>query len=305
MNKVRPFFTYILIALSSILFSCSPKFMVVKTPAELPAARKFDSPPRVALVLGGGAFRGIAHVGVLKVLEEEHIPIDIIIGTSAGSLVGAIYATNPHADSLYPLIANAKRSEIFDISLFNHRTGIIKGKKLQEFVTEHTGITSIEETRIPFIAVATDLMAETTVPFSSGPIAPAVNASCAIPTVFRPVSMYGTIYVDGGVMDIVPTDVAASLGAQVIIAVDVLADDDSVITISNRYDIAMRCIGSASRELKDQQLKLADILIAPDLFGMPLMGDKKNKEIYDAGVKAARAAIPKLREILIKKNIIQ
>ena len=148
-------------------------------------------------------------------------------------------------------------------------------------------------------------MAETMVPFSIGPLAPAVNASCAIPAIFRPVMMYGTVYVDGGVMDVVPTDVAASLGAQVIIAVDVMADDDSVITISNRIDIALRSINASGRVLKDEQLKLADILIAPDLFGIPMMSDKNNKEIYEAGVKAARAAIPKLREILIKKNIIQ
>ena len=184
-----------------ILFAgCSQKFMVITEPALMPPARKLVHPPRVALVLGGGAFRGIAHVGVLKVFEEEKIPFDLIIGTSAGSLIGALYADNPHVDSLYPLINSTKSKDIFNFSLTS-KLGYVSGEKLQSFVTMHTTVKNIEETKIPFVAISADLLQGVPLVMASGPLAPSVNASCAIPEVFVPVKMYGKILVDGGVIN--------------------------------------------------------------------------------------------------------
>ncbi len=199
-----------------LLAGCTRRFMVISDPPVMPPARKLVHAPRVALVLGGGAFRGIAHVGVLKVFEEEKIPIDLIIGTSAGSLVGAIYADNPHVDSLYPLINATKIKDIFDFSLTWSKLGYVSGRKLQAFVTKHTSVKNLEQTRIPFVAIAADMLKGEPVVMASGPIAPAVNASCAIPEIFVPVKMFGKILVDGGVLNNLATDVARGYGATIV-----------------------------------------------------------------------------------------
>lgn len=284
--------------------SCSRKFMVVNEPAVMPPPRMLSEPPRVALVLGGGAFHGAAHVGVIKVLEENHIPVDLIVGTSAGSLVGALYADNPHVDSLIPLVNEIKTRDVFDFSLFRSSEGFVSGKRLQRYLTDHLRHRNIEDFPIPFVAVVTDLNHAHSSALSSGPVAPSVNASCAIPFVFEPVRMYGTVYVDGGVLDNIAVDVTRSYDPLVIIAVDVMADFDTMPVYKNKTQILQRCYGVASHVLKEEDLKLADVLISPDLRGMPLMSSKDNDRMMEAGVVAAQEALPRIREILIRKSVI-
>ena len=286
-----------------ILFAgCSQKFMVITEPALMPPARKLVHPPRVALVLGGGAFRGIAHVGVLKVFEEEKIPFDLIIGTSAGSLIGALYADNPHVDSLYPLINSTKSKDIFNFSLTS-KLGYVSGEKLQSFVTMHTTVKNIEETKIPFVAISADLLQGVPLVMASGPLAPSVNASCAIPEVFVPVKMYGKILVDGGVINNVAADVARDYGAIVVIAVDVMNDFDTVPVIKDRNAVYRRVSAMNMHLLSSERMKEADIVVIPDMKGMPYLSDKYNQPMYDAGVKAAREMLPKIRELLLQKGI--
>ena len=174
--------------------SCSKKFMVIDSPAKQPKAREIAKPVEVALVLGGGAFHGMAHVGVIKVLEDAGIPIDLIVGTSAGSMVGAMYASRPHIDSLTHLIRSTTAKDVFDFSLFRSREGFVSGKRLQKYLSENLDITEIEDTEIPFVAVTTDIERGLSTPLKAGPIAPSVNASCAIPGIFEPVKMYGTTF---------------------------------------------------------------------------------------------------------------
>ncbi|MCK9421862.1 MAG: patatin-like phospholipase family protein [Bacteroidales bacterium] len=277
--------------------------MVIKTPENLPAPRVFEKKPRVALALGGGAFHGIAHVGVLKVLEEAGVPIDFIVGASAGSLVGCMYADNPHADSLLGLIKTTKASNIFDFSLFRSSIGFVSGKKLQQFIHKNCKAENIEDTKIPFAAMVTDLTNGRSLTLSSGPMAPSVNASCAIPLVFEPVKMYGLILVDGGVLNNVPADIARASGAEVVIAVDVMAFYDSTRSIDNLTGVGLRSLAVVSDHFKAPKLAMADLVISPNLLNIPYMSGKENLEAYEEGIKATRAALPEILAILKKKGI--
>jgi NTE family protein len=289
-----------------ILFfaGCSQKFMVITDPAVMPPARKLLHPPRVAVVLGGGAFRGIAHVGVLKVFEEEKIPIDLIIGTSAGSLIGALYADNPNTDSLYPLINSTRSKDIFNFSLTYSKLGYVSGEKLQAFVTKHASVKNIEETKIPFVAISADLLQGQPVVMASGPLAPSVNASCAIPEIFVPLKMYGKILVDGGVVNNVAADVAKEYGATIVIAVDVMSDFDTVPAIKDRKSVFRRVANMNMHLLSSEKRRQADVVVSPDMKGMPYLSDKFNQPLYEAGIQAARSMMPKIKALLIQKGIM-
>lgn len=279
--------------------------MVISEPATMPLPRVLEKPPRVALVLGGGAFHGMAHLGVIKVLEDNHIPIDLIVGTSAGSMAGALYADYPHIDSLIPLVSATTEKDVFDFSLFRSRMGFVSGKRLQAYLSEHLHHVNIEETEIPFVAVTTDLLHAKTVALAAGPIAPSVNASCAIPYIFEPVKMYGTIFVDGGTLDNVATDIAKGYNPEVIIAIDIMADFNTAQKLNNKKEVRTSAGYAASHVLKEMRKPLADIWIAPDLEGLPLMSSKDNEQLYKAGLEAGKKALPKIRELLIKKGILK
>ncbi|MEI7980052.1 MAG: patatin-like phospholipase family protein [Bacteroidota bacterium] len=306
-NKIKTFHSWkiagLFIFLIFILFSCTVKFMVIEAPKSMPAPRVFDKKPRVALALGGGAFHGIAHFGVLKVLEDAGVPIDFIVGASAGSLVGCMYADNPHADSLLGLIKTTKAFNIFDFSLFRSSVGFVSGKKLQQFIRKNCKSENIENTKIPFAAMVTDLTNGKSLTLYSGPLAPSVNASCAIPLVFEPVKMYGLILVDGGVLNNVPADIARASGAEVVIAVDVMAFYDSTCTIVNLAGVGLRSLAVVADHFKAPKLAMADLVISPNLSDIPYMSGKENLEAYNEGEKAARAALPEILAILKKKGI--
>jgi NTE family protein len=268
----------------------------------MPPERVLEKHPKVALVLGGGAFHGTAHFGIIKVFEEEGIPIDLIVGTSAGALVGALYADNPNIDSLLPLVNGIKRKDLFDFSPFRKK-GYVSGKRLQKFLNENVTTRNIEETTIPFVAVTTDMKKGESVALSAGPIPPSINASCAIPYVFVPVKMYGTLYSDGGVMNNVPTDVAEAYDPKMIIAVDVMATWDTVTEFKNKREVLIRAYAVAGHRMKKGNLKYADIVIAPNLADMPYLDADENEMIYQRGIEAAREAMPRIRELMEEKGI--
>ena len=284
MNKKYSFLEPMLItAIVLITFSCSHQFMVIDTPVHQPTPRVFETPPKVALVLGGGAFHRMAHVGVIKVLEDAGIPIELIVGTSAGSMAGALYADYPHIDSLIPLVQNTTEKSVFDFSLFRSREGFISGKRLQSYLTKNLRVTQIEQMQIPFVAVTTDIEAGKSVALAAGPIGPSVNASCAIPGIFEPVKMYGTTFVDGGVLDAVPADIAKEYHPGLIIAVDVMADFNTSPPLENYKKVFERAYSVAAHAVKEQKMKAADILISPNLSGIPLMSSKDNERCTRPG----------------------
>lgn len=283
--------------------ACTNQFMVVKEPAQMPPPRILEEKPRVALALGGGAFHGVAHLGVLKVLEENKIPIDLIVGTSAGSLIGSVYADRPHADSLMDLINTTKSSNIFDFSLIRSKEGFVSGKRLQKYINNNCYARHIEDTRIPFVAVTTELIEGKSVALSSGPLSPSVNASCAIPGIFEPVIMYDKIFVDGGVLDNVPADIARSYGSVIVIAVDVMPGKKLNKDDWNFIKVLQRAKSLASKELKKEKLAFADIVITPDLGGYPFFSARDNEKVYELGMKAAREALPVILKLLKEKEI--
>jgi NTE family protein len=304
MTKIHTLLSKMLITfLVFSAFSCSHQFMVINEPVHQPAARVLESPPQVALVLGGGAFHGMAHVGVIKVLEDAGVPIELIVGTSAGSMAGALYADYPHIDSLIPLVKNTTEKSVFDFSLFRSREGFISGKRLQSYLAKNMRVANIEEMEIPFVAVTTDIEAGKSVALAAGPIGPSVNASCAIPGIFEPVKMYGTTFVDGGVLDAVPADIAIQYHSELIIAVDVMANFNTCPPLKNYKKVFERSYSVAAHAVKEQKIMAADIIISPDLTGIPLMSSKDNEKMYQAGLDAAKAALPKILKMMKERGI--
>ena len=293
---------FIFLSAISLLISCNEQLMIIQTPDKMPPPRKLEKGPGVALALGGGGFHGPAHVGVIKALEENDIPINLIIGTSAGSLVGAMYADQPDSDSLLRFV-NTKAKQIFDFSLFRSREGFISGKKLQKYILKNMKSKNIEDLRIPFGAVVTDLGSGKSVVLTSGPIAPSLNASCAIPFIFEPVKIYGRTFVDGGILNNIPADICREMGARMVIAVDIMSLGDSTSEPDNKLKILMRSMAIASGQLKAEKIAKADIIITPDLKGISYMSGTRNNDAYDSGYVAAIRLIPQIKEMLNKKGI--
>ncbi|OGW77442.1 MAG: hypothetical protein A3J81_08775, partial [Nitrospirae bacterium RIFOXYB2_FULL_43_5] len=211
MNRIKASIVILLLCLSS----CAPKEEV--KPA-LP-------PVKIAVVLGAGASKGFAHIGVLKVLESNKIPVHMIIGTSAGSFVGSLYAYGYNAFELQKLSFSIEKGDVVDLMIPDN--GFIKGEKLEAYINRILKNTPMEKLKIPFYAVATDIQSGKEIVFGSGNTGTAVRASCSIPGIFRPVNISGKMYVDGGVVSPVAVDAAKRLGADIVIAVDIAGDVDS------------------------------------------------------------------------------
>ena len=187
-------------------------------------AVKVKKQPVIALVLGGGSAKGFAHVGVLRVLEQEKIPINMIIGTSVGSLIGGLYAANPTVFSSSGLPSRSSASDILDFSIAYSKLGPVQGVRLETFVDQHAKVKRVEETKIPFYPIATDLNTGETVMLEKGSLAKAVHASAAIPGIFVPVTFGNRTLVDGGVTDNCACDIARAKGANIVIAVNLQKD---------------------------------------------------------------------------------
>jgi NTE family protein len=297
------FFVSILLSLSIILSSCSSSFMVIDSPKTMPPPRKLDKKPRVALVLGGGAFLGMAHLGALKVFEENNIPIDLIVGTSVGSFVGAMYADNPNSDSLRVLASKVKAEDIFNASIFNSMVGFVTGENLQAYINEHIKIKNIEDLKIPFVAITSDLISGKTIALSSGPVAPSVNSSCAIPMVFEPVKMYGMVLVDGGVWNNVAVDIAKEYNPDVVIAINLMSvlPPGKASEIKTFIDVLRRGGQVNAINIGNHNASLADVVLNPKVDQFPPLSDQYDKQIYDAGYTAAKDKIEEIKKIISEK----
>ena len=252
-------------------------------------------PARIALVLGGGAARGFAHIGVLKILESNGIPIHMIVGTSAGSFVGSLYAYGLNAYQIQKLSLDIQRSDIADFTIPDN--GFIKGDLLEEYVNRMLRNTTMEKLRIPFYATATELPNGKETVFGTGNTGKAVRASCSIPGVFNPAMIGNKMYVDGGVVSPVPVDAAKRLGADVVIAVDISSDLDT-IKPSGTIETILQAINIMSSRISVAQLSRADIVIRPLVGHIGSADfDRRNDAIIE-GEKAALQALPKIREIV-------
>ena len=265
------------------------------TRPEPPTPRAAPRKPRVALALGGGAARGFAHIGVIKALETSGIGVDVVVGTSAGSVVGALYAAGHGPFELQKLAIQLDEAAVTDWSLFDR--GLIKGEALERFIHTHVGGRPIEGLRRRFAAVATDLQSGEPIVFQRGNTGTAVRASSSIPGVFPPVTIGGREYVDGGLVAPIPVRAARGLGADLVIAVDI-SSRPSGKTKAGSLDVLLDTISIMGGALGKTELAAADVLIRPELRGLPATNFQQRHEAILEGEKAGFAAIPRVREAI-------
>jgi NTE family protein len=289
-----------LLGLLSVLPAC--RSAPVPVPPPPPAASEPPPPPappprpRIGLVLGGGAARGFAHVGVIRVLEQEKIPVELIVGTSVGSLIGALYAAEGDSFELEWTAFQLQKDDLFDFGVMTAvmGMGLARGDKLEQFVRTRSKVANIEELKLPFAAVATDLNWGTRVVLDRGSIARAVRASSAIPGVFQPVQHNGKLLVDGGVVDSIPVSVARAKGADIVVAVDI-GESIGRTNITNLVDVTIQATNIMFALNAEHAKKDADVLITPKVGDVAMLDFSQKKRCMQAGIEAARAAVPEIR----------
>src|SRR6266581_3082690 len=262
-------------------------------------SRKADR-PLIAFVLGGGGARGFAHAGVLKVLDDAGIRADLVVGTSAGSLVGALYAGGIRNDELVQTALAVQREELVDF-VFPHR-GFIEGNRLQTYIDKALNGRLIEQLDIPFVAVATELATGRLVAFTRGDTGMAVRASCSVPVVFQPTTIRGIEYVDGGLVSPVPVRLARESGADLVIAVDVSRQPDEQKGLDSTAAMLGHAFVVMEHALAQEESKLADVVIRPNLAKVRATDLAARGEAIAAGEEAARAALPQIRSLIAEKT---
>jgi NTE family protein len=233
------------------------------------SAPKTSRPVRIGLALGGGAARGFAHIGVIKALEAQGIVPDIVVGTSAGSLVGALYAAGNDGFALQKMALEMDEAAISDwsVPLFAKATGVLKGEALQAYVNKAVQNVPIEKLRIPFGAVATDLNNGQAILFRRGNTGTAVRASSAVPSVFQPVKIGDRSYVDGGLVSPVPVRFAREMGADFVIAVNISSQPDAQPSNSS-LEVLLQTFAIMGQSINFYELREADVVIQPRLGTM-------------------------------------
>ncbi|WP_256647248.1 patatin-like phospholipase family protein [Thermomonas paludicola] len=280
-----------LLSLSAILLAACASTPAIAPPA--PAVAASVPPIRVGLALGGGAAKGFAHIGVIKMLEASGIRPVAVSGTSAGSVVGALYASGMDAYALQEKAFALDESSIRDVSLFSG--GVVKGQKLQDYVNQLVGNRTFETLKKPFAAVATRLEDGQRTVFVRGNVGQAVRASSSIPGVFEAVSIGKFHYIDGGVVSPVPVDAARELGTDFVIAVDISSKANGASDPSSMLGNLNRSITIMGQKLGAQELARADIVIRPRVNDIGAVDfELKNRAILE-GERATQAALPQIK----------
>lgn len=270
--------------------------------------------PRIGLALSGGGVRGLAHIGALKVLERESVPIHLLTGTSMGGFVGASYATGLMASELESeaLRLSNVRQLMPLLELSTHRRGLFQKSRLIEYWTQHFGERTFEQLQIKLALVAVDIEAGERVILNEGSVLEAIRATTAVPGLFPPVRRGDQLLVDGGVLDNLPADVARELGADIVIAVDVSSDEQTVeslyrsrlvpMGLVDTINVLWRTMMVMSREANRRSLESGrpDLLIRPLIPSgvTTLTGFGQARDIIDSGEQAMDQALDSLKEIL-------
>jgi NTE family protein len=296
-----------LISIAALLTGCltttppvKPVEPVVVAPVVPPVPKKV----RIGLALGGGAARGFAHIGVIKALEAQGIYPEIVVGTSAGSVVGAMYAAGNDGYALQKMAMEMDEASISDwaLPLFSKSSGVLKGEALQSYVNKAVKNVTMEKLKLKFGAVATDLKTGQPILFARGNTGQAVRASSAVPSVFQPVRIGDHSYVDGGLVAPVPVRFAREMGADFIIAVNISTQTDAQAAVSS-MEVLMQTFAIMGQTLNHHELKGADIVISPAL---PKMGGNdfagRNLAIM-AGEQATSAVMSQIKAKLNARQL--
>lgn len=256
-----------------------------------PAAR-----PGIALALGGGFARGFAHLGVLKVLEQNHIPISHIAGTSVGSVFGAAYASGA---PLARILATSRTIRFRDIARWSvSRLGLASNHRLADLIERVLDSSQFEDMKVPLSVVATDLATGDPVVFRQGPLVEAIRASCAFPGLFEPIQIGTRCLADGGLVAPVPTQAARELGGTIVVGVSVGVQDGHRGTPTNMFQVVARAITAAQKHQQDTWERHADLVIRPDVNSLAWDDFDRAGEAIEAGAAAAERALPRIQKLL-------
>ncbi|MFC5921379.1 patatin-like phospholipase family protein [Neisseria weixii] len=297
MNLIPTAFRYVLMSAGALaLAACTavlPKNQSVTAPKPVVKAK-----PKavIGLALGGGASKGFAHIGIIKVLQENGIPVHVVSGTSAGSIVGSLYASGMSPDRLELEAEILGKTDLVDLTLST--SGFIKGEKLQTYINQKVGGKPMERFPRKFAAVATDFESGKAVEFSRGNAGQAVRASASIPNVFQPVTIGGRRYVDGGLSQPVPVTAAKNRGANFVIAVDISAKPVKNVS-RDFFSYLDQTLNIMSTTSLQNELGKASVVIKPQVLELGSIGgfDQKKRAIR-LGEQAARAALPEIKRKL-------
>ena len=268
--------------------------MVIAPPVRL-------KPPLIGLVLGGGAARGFAHIGVIQALEEAGIRPDLVVGTSAGSVVATLYASGKSGKELQKVAESMEEASFSDWQLPFFKPGVLKGEALARFISRQVGGKQIQDLPMSLGVVATDLDSGRGVLFQRGDAASAVRASSAIPALFQPVLISGREYVDGGLVAPVPVQFARQMGAQVVIAVDISGAPQGN-SASDTFHILMQTFSIMGKSISAFELREADVVVRPLLTGLSSASFASRTQAISAGHQAMVPWIGKLRSTILAKS---
>jgi len=281
-----------LLLIAALLSACAapPPAPPIPTPVPKP-------PLKIALVLGGGAARGFAHIGVIKSLEAQGIVPDIVVGTSAGSVVGALYASGMNGFELQNLALQMEEEMVADWTLPNR--GVLKGEALQDFINQRVKNLTIQKMPKPLGVVATDLQSGKLVLFRRGDTGIAVRASSAVPGMFQPVEISGRDYVDGGLTSPVPAQSARSMGADFVIAVDI-SNVSRREKLTSTLDVLLQTFAIMGHAISRHELEDADVVIRPQTATVSSTDFEGRHLAILEGEKAAAAIMPELKARLAR-----
>ena len=260
--------------------------------------------PKIGLALGCGGTRGYAHIGVIKVLERNKIPLDFIAGSSVGAVIGSHYALFQDIQKLEEIVLSTNWRRMLSLIDFSFRGGLIRGMKVAEFINQILKNATFSQLKIPFVSIATDFKNGEMIELSEGQVAPAVHASMSFPFLFKPILLQNKLLFDGGISDCVPVKTARRRGADIVIAVNLInksffdkkpfvGDSHSIQKSLNflLYNLAKRCVASA------------DIVIEPRIIDLGFAGisklqKKSAQEMILEGEKSTELALPRIKELI-------
>jgi len=261
---------------------------------------------KVGLVLSGGAARGLAHIGVLQCWDERNLPVDLIVGTSIGSLAGGLYATGMDIAEIVNMVEEINWKKIVEFKITPVRmlnlTSIISNERMGSLLTSYIGERTFEDLKIPFVCIACDLKTGEKIIFKEGRLIPAIRASSSIPGIFEPVSYKHRLLVDGGVVDNVPTDIAKSSGMDMVIASwtggsRIMEDTKNIISVLTQV------ISISGTLLSKEQLKKADVVISPVLKGISPLDIEKFPQAWKEGYEECLKKSAEIRHIFLIKTL--
>lgn len=269
----------------------------IETPKSPPPPVSLKRQPTVALVLGSGGARGYAHLGVLQALEEAGIRIDLLAGSSAGSLVAALYADNLSAKKTRDILMHTGFWDLAETSNIG-MLGVIEGSNLEYFLIKNMKARSFAQLRRKVLVATTDLITGKPYVIQSGPIPPAILASSAIPGFVKPLRLYEHWLIDGGIVEPVPVSLVKPYNPKIIIAVNLTHLDKELP--SSALGVSHTAFRIMLQEITNQSIHGADVVIDPEV-GNDIFDTSHREEFYKAGLKAARKAIPRIKALLLER----